>query len=643
MKIKNIIITIILLSLLIGPTTIFAAVDTGSQDYVDGYEAGVQVGIDNFGKEVLFTDAFDEYTNNNNINWNTVNFQNFREGFKVGFEEGMSGVTIKINYADILGRSLGSIYAARDYQSGKDSDWKKVLPSDKEIISMYKLDMETDLYVDSFLDAFVVSFQEGYENKYEKVLLDPARNTQQQGVKDGEEIGGLLGATFGVRDFFSKRNKDFERDLPTKKEIVSYYSLGRDNDEYEEGFISGFLSAYEEEYNKAFRQSNYDNFMRDESGAQDSGRQVGSMLGATQAVEDYMLKRDSDWKRSLPSERYVIMEYDLIYHSENYRTHFVAGFFDGYSEGYQTKYKELTVGAAVEKSTSILIPISGGSLISADNSFSVNIPAGTYYHKINLSISTSYNVDNYSSYERIKASNDYSVKTLNTSGNVDSNKKIALAFEYYGDKQKGGIYKLTNGEWNYIPSAVEGNAIVAYISPSMLGGNGTTFSVFVEKQNTVFRDARSHWANDEINAFVRRGILSGYPDGTFKPEQNITRAEFLIILSRLYDWNTNYYYGANYGFKDQWNFGMYNNIINYSSSNGFINGYPDNTFRPKNPISYREVELIVGRVIGDYNFRWSDIATQILYERKAKSNSFLNYNNSINRAEVVYMLYNLAE
>ncbi|MFO7173487.1 MAG: S-layer homology domain-containing protein, partial [Bacillota bacterium] len=44
-------------------------------------------------------------------------------------------------------------------------------------------------------------------------------------------------------------------------------------------------------------------------------------------------------------------------------------------------------------------------------------------------------------------------------------------------------------------------------------------------------DIRNHWAEAQIRALVDQGVVNGYPDGSFKPEQPITRAEFLKLLA----------------------------------------------------------------------------------------------------------------
>lgn len=46
-------------------------------------------------------------------------------------------------------------------------------------------------------------------------------------------------------------------------------------------------------------------------------------------------------------------------------------------------------------------------------------------------------------------------------------------------------------------------------------------------------DIAGHWAEREIRSAIERGLLRGYPDGTFRPEQPVTRAELAVILDRL--------------------------------------------------------------------------------------------------------------
>lgn len=55
----------------------------------------------------------------------------------------------------------------------------------------------------------------------------------------------------------------------------------------------------------------------------------------------------------------------------------------------------------------------------------------------------------------------------------------------------------------------------------------------IEVVNMEFKDTKEHWARKEIEKAVNNNILNGYPDGTFKPEQTVTRAEMAVIIKRI--------------------------------------------------------------------------------------------------------------
>ncbi len=640
---KRYISIILILIILLNTGVAFGA--TNSPDYEAGYNAGYAIGIENFGKDISSGSAWrthkssDEYKNYNfkDPDYGENDYQN---GFYAGYEEGLKGAPSKVDYASKLGELLGSIYGYRDFQNGSKSNWEKALPNDRALRRMFDLDMETVEYRESFLIEFKTKFQEFYQISYEKALLEPVRTSLQQGIKDGEDLGKILGATFGAKDYYDNRQSDFTRNLPSDRDIIAEYSLNSDSNEYKDGFLTGFKRAYEIEYNKVFREANKNEILRDEKDAYNHGKEVGKRKGEMVATSDYLQKFTNDWKRSLPNNSDIINDYNLRLQTSKYRDGFIAGFFDGYSEGYQLKFKEFSQGSAMNKTNSALIPIKGGSLNSLDNVFMVSIPSGTYFQQVNLSIDTIYNNNFYVSNLFTKASDNYDVSILNTTTTYDDKKEIEIAFEYYGDKIKGGIYRYIDNRWLYLPSIIEDGVIKTYVKPSSLN-TPATFSVFVDSNATVFSDARGHWAKDEINAYVRRGFIHGYIDKTFKPERNISRGEFLTILSRVYNWNLDYYAGNPTRFKDLNAFGTLSSIINYGTAYGYISGYPDGTFKPNNPISYKEVEIIMRRVQNNYYFKWQDIATKMLHERLVKSNSFNNMDNKITRAEVVYMLYHL--
>lgn len=66
--------------------------------------------------------------------------------------------------------------------------------------------------------------------------------------------------------------------------------------------------------------------------------------------------------------------------------------------------------------------------------------------------------------------------------------------------------------------------------------NPSAFMSLINSSNdTDFNDIKNHWAKDTIEKWKDKGIISGYPDGTFKPDNSVTRAELAKILELAFD------------------------------------------------------------------------------------------------------------
>lgn len=120
---------------------------------------------------------------------------------------------------------------------------------------------------------------------------------------------------------------------------------------------------------------------------------------------------------------------------------------------------------------------------------------------------------------------------------------------------------------------------------------------------TSFKDANNAWYSDEINYAVAKGFIKGYSDGTFKPNQAITRAEFAQMISTFVK---NGYPGTG-SFKDvkgHWA----SDAISALYGNKNIKGYGDGTFKPDQKLTRAEAVTILNSVFG----------------RNTKSNSFAN-------------------
>ena len=97
----------------------------------------------------------------------------------------------------------------------------------------------------------------------------------------------------------------------------------------------------------------------------------------------------------------------------------------------------------------------------------------------------------------------------------------------------------------------------------------------------------------EAIAFLNHeGILKGYPDGTFRPDSKITRAEFSAIASRF----DNIAEG-NMSFSDVSKTYWAYRAINSAAAKGWVKGYPDGTFKPENNITRAEVTALTNNML----------------------------------------------
>ena len=110
--------------------------------------------------------------------------------------------------------------------------------------------------------------------------------------------------------------------------------------------------------------------------------------------------------------------------------------------------------------------------------------------------------------------------------------------------------------------------------------------------NTYSDVAYGKWYNNPISTMSALGIITGYPDGTFKPNKPITRAEFAAIAARFDETQS----GKSATFSDvigHWAA----KEIGIAYYNDWIKGYPDGTFKPDQNITRAEAMTVINRVL----------------------------------------------
>ncbi len=115
----------------------------------------------------------------------------------------------------------------------------------------------------------------------------------------------------------------------------------------------------------------------------------------------------------------------------------------------------------------------------------------------------------------------------------------------------------------------------------------------IQTEYNLFRDVSADaWYNESVSSMANGQYIMGYPDGTFGGDRSITRAEFVAMLVRFIGVED-----EDCGFTDvsrnHWAYGY----IATATEAGWIAGYPDGTFKPEQPITRAEAMSIINRAL----------------------------------------------
>ncbi|MCR4431500.1 MAG: S-layer homology domain-containing protein [Tepidanaerobacteraceae bacterium] len=155
-----------------------------------------------------------------------------------------------------------------------------------------------------------------------------------------------------------------------------------------------------------------------------------------------------------------------------------------------------------------------------------------------------------------------------------------------------GIYRWEEGKWRY----VGGRADTATLTVSVKLTHLSRYSVFEDTR--AFADLAGHWAKNDVELLAARYLVGGLPDGSFAPDRAITRAEFAALLANALTFaGQGEQKEAVKNFTDVpadvWYAGAVKNV----AAAGLISGYPDGTFGPEKNISREEAAVMVVRLL----------------------------------------------
>lgn len=112
-------------------------------------------------------------------------------------------------------------------------------------------------------------------------------------------------------------------------------------------------------------------------------------------------------------------------------------------------------------------------------------------------------------------------------------------------------------------------------------------------QAATFSDIQGNWAQSLIEALAARDIIQGFPDGTFRPDEPVTRAQFAAMISKAFQKNPN---REAIAFADVPAYYWASEAIQEAYQTGFLAGYPNNVFLPNQNIP--RVQVLVSLANG---------------------------------------------
>lgn len=167
------------------------------------------------------------------------------------------------------------------------------------------------------------------------------------------------------------------------------------------------------------------------------------------------------------------------------------------------------------------------------------------------------------------------------------------------------------GEWEYMGGRIVDGLFTAGLPH---------FSEYVIAESTkTFGDIVSHWAKDDIEVMTARQIIYGIDDNTFAPQNNITRAEFTALLSRVLKLPD---VEEDNAFKDITGSEWFANDVKKAAKAGIINGF-NGSFRPSDRITRQEMAVMINSAYS-YAGGKTDTLKELTFTDKTGISSWAN-------------------
>ncbi|MFD2442661.1 Ig-like domain-containing protein [Bacillus sp. CGMCC 1.16607] len=152
----------------------------------------------------------------------------------------------------------------------------------------------------------------------------------------------------------------------------------------------------------------------------------------------------------------------------------------------------------------------------------------------------------------------------------------------------------SDGTFIVVINPLEEGTVLEVTARDVTGNISPTQSLTVQKLATLsFNDLLStHRFFNEINFLLAKEVITGFPDGTFRPSQQVTRAQAAIMIGRALGLNGTQ---RETGLKDVDSSSKASGYIASAVERGIITGFPDQTYRPDAPVTRGQMAIFISR------------------------------------------------
>ncbi|WP_217596362.1 S-layer homology domain-containing protein [Cohnella sp. GbtcB17] len=198
----------------------------------------------------------------------------------------------------------------------------------------------------------------------------------------------------------------------------------------------------------------------------------------------------------------------------------------------------------------------------------------------------------------LRALSDVYAWKLATDGKLSAPVKLTIAYDSAklagGDIRKLGLYRQDAADktrWTYVGGVVDGAAGTVEAESTEPGA----YAVLIAEY--TFGDLANHWSRGDVEVLAARGIVTGDPDGSFRPNGKLTRAEFVKLLLPFFANRAGANQGSSRSYADVPRDAWYAEAVSIATTAGIVQG-ADGKFRPTDPVTREEMAVMLYRALG---------------------------------------------